>query len=345
MTHEIYMQRCLQLAKNGFGTTYPNPMVGCVIVYNGKIIGEGWHQKAGEPHAEVNAINAVKDKSLLEKVTLYVSLEPCSHYGKTPPCSDLIIEYKIPKVIVGTVDPHSKVAGKGIEKLQKAGVSVEVGFLEKECRELNKRFFTFHLQKRPYIVLKWAESADGFLSPKHKEEQKPVWITNVYSRQLVHKWRTEEQGILVGTKTVSADNPSLDARDWKGKNPVRIILDRTGKITSDFAVKNKVQKTIIFTEQEIFSKDENCIYENIIFDNQLIERICAFLYTLGIQSVLVEGGAKTLTSFIEAGLWDEARIFKGLVIFKEGTKAPSLNGFLKSIQNINNDELLIFTKP
>lgn len=345
MTHEIYMQRCLQLAKNGFGTTYPNPMVGCVIVYNGKIIGEGWHQKAGEPHAEVNAINAVKYKSLLEKVTLYVSLEPCSHYGKTPPCSDLIIEYKIPKVIIGTVDPHSKVAGKGIEKLQKAGVSVEVGFLEKECRELNKRFFTFHLQKRPYIVLKWAESADGFLSPKHKEEQKPVWITNTYSRQLTHKWRTEEQGILVGTKTVLADNPSLDARDWKGKNPVRIILDRTGKITSDFAVKNKVQKTIIFTEQEIFSKDENCIYENIIFDNQLIERICAFLYTLGIQSVLVEGGAKTLTSFIEAGLWDEARIFKGLVIFKEGTKAPSLNGTLNSIKNINNDELLILTNP
>ena len=191
MKPEIYMQRCLQLAKNGFGKTYPNPMVGCVIVSNNQIIGEGWHQKAGEAHAEVHAINAVKDKSQLKKATLYVSLEPCSHHGKTPPCSDLILKYSIPKVVIGTVDPHSKVAGKGIEKLQKAGVSVEVGVLEKECRELNKRFFTFHQKKRPYIILKWAESADGFLSPTHKEARQPVWITNSYSRQLVHKWRTE----------------------------------------------------------------------------------------------------------------------------------------------------------
>jgi len=345
MKPEIYMQRCLQLAKNGFGKTYPNPMVGCVIVSNNQIIGEGWHQKAGEAHAEVHAINAVKDKSQLKKATLYVSLEPCSHHGKTPPCSDLILKYSIPKVVIGTVDPHSKVAGKGIEKLQKAGVSVEVGVLEKECRELNKRFFTFHQKKRPYIILKWAESADGFLSPTHKEARQPVWITNSYSRQLVHKWRTEEQAILAGTTTVLVDNPSLDARDWKGTNPVRIILDRFGKIPSDFTVKNKAQKTIIFTEQEIFSKDENCIYENIIFDSQLIERICAFLYSLEIQSVLVEGGAKTLTSFIEAGLWDEARVFKGAMMFKEGTKAPSINGILESIKNSNYDELLILTKP
>lgn len=345
MTHELYMQRCLQLAKNGFGTTSPNPMVGCVIVLDNQIIGEGWHQKAGKAHAEVNAINSVKDKSLLAKATLYVSLEPCSHFGKTPPCSDLIIENNIPKVVIGTVDPHSKVAGKGIEKLQNAGIFVEVGVLEKKCREINKRFFTFHLQKRPYIILKWAESADGFLAPLHKEKTQPVWITNVYSRQLVHKWRTEEQGILVGTATVLADNPSLNARDWNGENPVRIVLDRSGKIPANFAIKNKTQKTIIFTEQEILSTDENCIYENTIFDNQLIERICAFLFTLEIQSILVEGGAKTIKSFIEAGLWDEARIFKGSTLFQEGTKAPLLKGTLKSKQIINKDELLILTKP
>lgn len=345
MTHELYMQRCLELAKNGFGTTYPNPMVGSVIVYEDKIIGEGWHQKAGEPHAEVNAINAVKDKSLLSKATIYVSLEPCSHFGKTPPCSDLIIKHKIPKVIIGTVDPHSKVAGKGIEKLQKAGIHVEVGFLEKDCRKLNKRFFTFHVLKRPYIILKWAESADGFLAPKHKNEQKPVWISNSYSRQLVHKWRTEEQAILVGTNTVLADNPSLNARDWKGNNLIRIVIDRTGKISADYAVKNKNQKTIIFTEQENLSNVENCIYENTIFDNQLMERICLFLFEQQIQSVIIEGGATTLNSFINAKLWDEARIFRGVILFKEGTKAPIVNGTIESKQTINKDELLILTKP
>lgn len=345
MTHELYMQRCLELAKNGFGSTHPNPMVGSVIVYQNKIIGEGWHQKAGKSHAEVNAINAVRDKALLSKATIYVSLEPCSHYGKTPPCSDLIIQHKIPTVIIGTVDPHSKVAGKGIEKLQKAGIHVEVGILENECRNLNKRFFTFHLQKRPYIILKWAESADGFLSPKHKEEQKPVWITNPYSRQLVHKWRTEEQAILVGTNTVLTDNPSLNARDWKGTNPIRLIIDRTGKISIDYAVKNNSLKTIIFTEQENLSNDENCIYENTIFDNQLIERICNYLYEQQIQSVLIEGGAATLNSFITANLWDEARVFKGAAVFKDGTKAPLLNGAIESKKTINKDELLILTKP
>lgn len=345
MTHELYMQRCLELAKNGLGTTYPNPMVGCVIIYENKIIGEGWHQKAGEPHAEVNAIHSVKDKTVLSKATLYVSLEPCSHFGKTPPCSDLIIHYNIPNVIIGTVDPNSKVAGKGIEKLQKAGIQVELGILENECRELNKRFFTFHLKKRPFIILKWAESADGFMAPKEKSEQKPVWITNVYSRQLVHKWRTEEQAILVGTNTVLADNPSLDARDWKGKNPIRLIIDRDGKISKKYAVKNNKQKTIIFTEQENLTTDENCIYENTIFDNQLIERICNFLYIQQVQSLLIEGGAFTLNSFIKANLWDEAHIFKSTIVFQEGTKAPILNETIKSKKNSINDELLILTKP
>lgn len=341
MNHEIYIQRCLELAQNGLGSTYPNPMVGSVIVHRGKIIGEGWHQKAGEPHAEVNAINSVKNKSLLTKSTIYVSLEPCSHFGKTPPCSDLIIQHKIPTVIIGTVDPNDKVAGKGIEKLQKAGIKVKVGVLEKECRELNKRFFTFHTKKRPYIILKWAESADGFLSPLNKKEQKPVWITNVYARQLVHKWRTEEQAILVGTKTVLDDNPQLNARDWFGKNPIRIILDRSGKISEDYAVKKGSQKTIILTEQEILTKDENCIYENLIFGEQLPEKISNLLYQYQIQSVIVEGGRQTLQSFIDDDLWDEARIFKGNIILHQGTKAPILKGEIVVKQKSIKDELII----
>ena len=207
--HENYIKRCLELAKNGLGTTYPNPLVGSVIVYNNEIIGEGWHRKSGEPHAEVNAINSVKDKSLLSKATIYVSLEPCSHYGKTPPCCDLIIKHKIPNVVVGTIDPNSKVSGSGIKRLQENGANVTVGVLEKECNELNKRFFTFHNKKRPYIILKWAESQDGFMAPLGKEKQEPVWISNTFSRQLVHKWRSEEQAILVGTNTVLDDNPKI----------------------------------------------------------------------------------------------------------------------------------------
>lgn len=230
-THEFYMKRCIELAKNGLGTTYPNPLVGSVIVHDGKIIGEGWHKKAGEPHAEVNAVNSVKDKSLLKEATIYVSLEPCSHFGKTPPCCDLIIANKIPNVVVGTVDPFAKVAGNGIKKLIESGKNVTIGILEDECNELNKRFFTFHQKKRPYIILKWAETTDGFIAPISKEEKSPVWITNPYSRQLVHKWRTEEQAILVGTNTVLDDNPKLDARDFSGNNPVRIVLDKSGKIS------------------------------------------------------------------------------------------------------------------
>lgn len=344
MNHEIYMQRCLELAKNGLGTTYPNPMVGSVIVFENKIIGEGWHQKAGEPHAEVNAINSVKDKSLLSKSTIYVSLEPCSHFGKTPPCSDLIIHHKIPNVVVGTVDPNEKVAGKGIEKLRKSGASVIVGVLEKKCLELNKRFFSFHNQKRPYIILKWAESADGFLSPKTKNEQKPVWITNPYSRQLVHKWRTEEQAILVGTTTVLADNPQLNSRDWLGNNPIRIVLDRSVKISDEYEVKNGKQRTIFITEKENFVSVKNCNFETIIFDNQLAEKISDLLFQKGIQSVIIEGGLQTLQTFIDANLWDEARIFKGSLLFQQGTKAPNLVGKTVKRTTILNDELLILKR-
>ena len=339
--HEIYIKRCIQLAKNGLGTTYPNPLVGSVIVLNGKIIGEGWHQKAGEPHAEVNAVNSVKDKSLLSKATIYVSLEPCSHFGKTPPCCDLILAHKIPNVVIGTIDPNIKVAGNGIKKLVQAGTTVTIGVLEKECNELNKRFFTFHQKKRPYIILKWAESNDGFLSPETKDKLGPVYITNTYSRQLVHKYRSEEQAILVGTKTVLDDNPKLDVRDWHGNNPIRIVLDKSGKITNDYYVKDKKIKTIIFTEQQNFTANENLTFENVIFDSNISTKICTILYQNDIQSLIIEGGRQTLQTFIDANLWDEARVFKGPLFLNNGTNSPKLAGMFKEKQ-IQNDELKLF---
>ncbi|MGV9004834.1 bifunctional diaminohydroxyphosphoribosylaminopyrimidine deaminase/5-amino-6-(5-phosphoribosylamino)uracil reductase RibD [Flavobacterium sp.] len=330
--HEIYINRCIELAKNGLGTTYPNPLVGSVIVFDGKIIGEGWHKKAGEAHAEVNAINSVKDKSLLSKATIYVSLEPCSHFGKTPPCSDLIIKHNIPHVVIGTVDPNPKVAGNGIKKLIENGISVVVGILEDECYQLNKRFFTFHNKKRPYIILKWAESTDGFIAPLTKEKKEPVWLTNEISRQLVHKWRSEEQAILVGTNTVLEDNPKLNVRDWWGENPVRIVLDRTGKINKNHFILDNQFKTIIITEQENITSSENCIYENTIFDKMLAEKIGTILWKHNLQSVIIEGGAQTLETFIKANLWDEARIFKSSIILKNGIKAPFLENSVFSIK-------------
>jgi diaminohydroxyphosphoribosylaminopyrimidine deaminase / 5-amino-6-(5-phosphoribosylamino)uracil reductase len=350
-THEFYMKRCIELAKNGLGTTYPNPLVGSVIVHQGKIIGEGWHKKAGETHAEVNAVNSVKDKSLLKEATIYVSLEPCSHFGKTPPCCNLIIANEIPNVVVGTIDPFAKVAGNGIKKLVESGKNVTVGILEDECNELNKRFFTFHQKQRPYIILKWAETADGFIAPemlKHSEtsEQhdklKPVWITNQYSRQLVHKWRTEEQAILVGTNTVLNDNPKLDARDFSGNNPIRVVLDKSGKVSKNYHVKDNSQKTIFITESEKYASTENCNYENTIFDVNLVRSICDILYKNNIQSIIIEGGTKTIQSFIDANLWDEARVFRGKKIFQNGIIAPIISGNPVARFEIMNDELKIF---
>ena len=346
-THEFYMKRCIELAKNGLGTTYPNPLVGSVIVHDGKIIGEGWHKKAGEPHAEVNAVNSVKDKSFLKEATIYVSLEPCSHFGKTPPCCDLIIANEIPNVVIGTVDPFAKVAGNGIKKLIESGKNVTIGILEDECNELNKRFFTFHQKQRPYIILKWAETTDGFIAPEmpkpvQHDKLKPIWITNPYSRQLVHKWRTEEQAILVGTNTVLEDNPKLDARDFSGNNPTRIVLDKSGKISEQYHIKNNVEKTIIITESEKFSSTKNCIYENVIFDNDLIFSICTILYKNNIQSVIIEGGNKTLQSFIDANLWDEARVFISKTTFQNGTLAPTFSVNPVASFDIMNDELKIF---
>lgn len=328
--HEKYINRCIALAKNGIGTTYPNPLVGSVIVFENTIIGEGWHQKSGEAHAEVNAINAVKDKSLLKKATIYVSLEPCSHFGKTPPCCDLILLHEIPNIVIGTTDPFEKVAGNGIKKLIDAKKNVIVGVLEKECNDLNKRFFTFHTKKRPYIILKWAESQDGYIAPKKQIEQAPVWITNTFSRQLVHKWRSEEQGILIGTQTAVADNPRLNTRDWAGKNPVRIVIDKNNRISKESHIFDNEATTIVIDK------------EKINFDKNIAVEIASFLYEKQIQSVIIEGGRQTLQTFIDENLWDEARVFKSPLFLNEGIKAPVLNVSNAEKSMILKDELLIF---
>ncbi|MCK7590851.1 bifunctional diaminohydroxyphosphoribosylaminopyrimidine deaminase/5-amino-6-(5-phosphoribosylamino)uracil reductase RibD [Subsaxibacter sp. CAU 1640] len=328
--HEKYIKRCIEIGKNGLGTTAPNPMVGCVIVHNDNIIGEGYTSPYGGNHAEINALNSVEDKSLLKQSTLYVTLEPCSHFGKTPPCSDAIIRYQIPKVVIGTIDTHSKVAGKGIEKLKNAGCEVLVGILEEECKIHHKRFFTFHNKKRPYIILKWAETKDGFIAPKSKTEQKPVWITNEISRQLVHKWRAEEQSILVGTNTVVEDNPSLTVRDWTGKHPIRVVLDKNLKLDTTLNVFNNDAETIILSD------------ENINFEQPLAKQICAILFQKDINSVIVEGGRQTLQTFIDENLWDEARMFVGNQMFQEGTKAPIVSGKLLSEEHILEDILRIY---
>ena len=321
--HEKYIKRCIELAKNGLGTTYPNPMVGSVIVLNDIIIGEGWHKKAGEPHAEVNAINSVDDKSLLKSATIYVSLEPCSHFGKTPPCSHLIVEKEIKNVVIGIVDSNSKVSGKGVKYLKDNGCNVTVGVLESECFKLNKRFFTFHNKKRPYIILKWAETTDGYVAPKSKKEQKPVWITNTYSRQLVHKWRAEEHAILVGYNTVMEDNPSLTTRNWNGKNPIRVILDKTETLSKNLKVFDTKAQTLLIKETSA-------------------EGISNKLYKANINSIIIEGGLKTLQLFIDAGLWDEARVFTGNSYFNEGVKAPKIKGRLLNELTIKNDVLRIY---
>ena len=339
---EKYIKRCIELAKNGLGTTYPNPLVGCVIVYENKIIGEGWHKKSGEAHAEVIAIESVENKKLLSSSTLYVSLEPCSHFGKTPPCADLILKYKIPNVVIGTIDPNSKVAGKGIQKLKDSGVNVTFGILEKECNELNKRFFTFHRKNRPFIILKWAESSDGFIGPKNRSEEKPVWISNEYSRQLVHKWRSEEQAILIGTQTIIDDNPSLTVRDWTGENPIRVIIDKENSIDSSKNVFDNQAKTIVFSTKEATSNSETIQNIKIDFDINSTQTIVEKLYENNIQSIIIEGGSKTIQSFIDANIWDEARVFIGEIKLHDGTKAPEFKKAIYSKSYLKKDTLLTY---
>ena len=347
--NEKYIKRCLELAENGLGNTYPNPLVGAVVVHENKIIGEGWHQQAGKAHAEVNAIAQVKNEKLLKDSTIYVNLEPCSHFGKTPPCSDLIIAKGIKKVVIGMLDPFEKVAGRGIKKLVDAGCQVQVGVLENECKVLNQRFLTYHLQKRPYIILKWAASQDGFLSPylfpEKPEKPAPVWITGKQSKQLVHQWRSQEHGILVGANTVLTDNPSLTTRLWKGKNPTRIIVDPNLKLKSDANVFQIEGKCIWVYDQQTQQKMtlHHVVCEAINFKSNVLHQLMQIAYKHEIQSLIVEGGAFTLHQFIEAQLWDEARVFIGKSVFQKGTPAPTLpKSKLIEEKEINQDQLKIY---
>ena len=335
--HEQYMQRCLQLAAMGAGKVAPNPMVGAVLVYDGRIIGEGYHEKFGEAHAEVNCINSVAeaDKKFIAASALYVSLEPCAHFGKTPPCADLIIKNKIPKVVIGCRDSFEAVAGKGIERLKTAGIEVSVGILEDECLELNKRFFIFNEKKRPYIILKWAQSCDGKIAAL---EGIRTHITNEFTNRLVHKWRTEEAAILVGTNTALQDDPALTARFWHGNDPVRLVIDSDLKLPPHLKLFDGTAKTILFN----FSKqaeEDNLVYYKLKKEESIPKQIAAALYSLNILSVIVEGGAKLLQSFIDAGFWDEARVITNSnLIIGEGLDAPVLkDSNLISQQKIKND--------
>lgn len=323
MEEEKYIKRCIQLAKNGLCNTAPNPMVGAVIVCNGRIIGEGYHIRYGEAHAEVNAIRSVKDESLLKCSTIYVSLEPCSHYGKTPPCADLIIEKQIPRIVIGCQDPFPEVAGRGIRKLREAGREVIVGVLEKECQSLIRRFVTFNTMRRPYITLKWAESADRLIDLSRTNGQ-PVILSSPLTSMLVHKRRAETDAIIVGRRTALLDNPSLTVRNWHGKNPTRIVLDRMLSLPDELNIFNGEIPTLIFTEKRHDEK-QNVTYITVDFKHDLLPQIMEELYKQKIQSLLVEGGSQLLQSFIDAGLWDEIFIEKCPGKLYSGIKAPEID--------------------
>ncbi len=336
------MSRCLQLAELGMRDVAPNPMVGAVLVFENKIIAEGYHQKYGEAHAEVNCLNNVSenDKHLIEKSTLYVSLEPCSHHGKTPPCADLIIQNKIKKVVIGCKDIYKEVAGRGIAKLENAGVEVVSKILENECFDLNKRFFTFHQKFRPYIILKWAQSFNGKTAGA---DDKRVLISNEYSNRLVHKWRAEEASILIGTNTALKDNSSLTTRLWQGKNPVRIVIDKNGKLPPSLNVFNGDVKTIIFSLVKK-AASENLVYIKLEKEN-FLEQLLQALFEMNIQSLIVEGGAKTLQSFIDAGLWDEARVITNeKMLIENGVSTPEMKDFILEKQESYFDDRISFYK-
>lgn len=323
------MQRCLQLAQLGAGKVAPNPMVGAVLVYSNRIIGEGYHQQYGQAHAEVNCINSVakEDQQLLSKSTLYVSLEPCAHFGKTPPCADLIIEMKIPKVVIGCRDSYAEVDGKGIAKLENAGVEVVTGVLEEEAKQLNKRFFTFHTKQRPYIILKWAQSGNCKIG---NADLSRVFISNDYTNRLVHKWRSEEAAIMVGTNTALHDNPSLTNRWWAGNNPVRVVIDKVLKVPKEHHLFSGDIPTIVFNT--IKTEDAgNLLYRQVADGDSVLQQMLAVLFDMKIQSVLVEGGAQLLQSFIDKELWDEARvIINNTLVITDGIAAPELSGQTKA---------------
>lgn len=337
------MQRCIELARKGAGFVAPNPMVGAVLVYKDRIIGEGYHQQYGQAHAEVNCINAVKedDKEYISRSVMYVSLEPCTHFGKTPPCADLIIQHKIPKVIIGCRDPFKEVDGKGIEKLKEAGIDVQTGILEKECRELNKRFFTFYTQHRPYIILKWAQTADR----KIANGTERLLISNELSNRLVHKWRSEEAAILVGTNTALADDPSLTTRLWNGPSPVRLVIDMSLRLPSSLKVFNQETRIIVFNTIK-HEEDDNMLYYQVTEDVSLVHQVLNALYQLKIQSVLIEGGARLLQSFMDEGMWDEIRMITNRQLtVGSGLAAPIFDHARKEEEFELADDIIEIYKP
>jgi diaminohydroxyphosphoribosylaminopyrimidine deaminase/5-amino-6-(5-phosphoribosylamino)uracil reductase len=356
MSSQAYMQRCIQLAKLGAGHVAPNPMVGAVLVHEGRIIGEGWHQQYGQPHAEVNCIASVKeeDRHLISSSTIYVSLEPCSHYGKTPPCADLIVQHNIPVVVIGCHDINKRVDGKGIKKLMMAGADVIIGVLQDECIDLNKRFFTFHGENRPYIILKWAQTANGIMGTQFNDHvpdaSERLLISNEYTNRLVHRWRSEEASILVGTNTALYDNPSLTTRLWDGPSPVRLVIDLNLRLPDSLKVFDRKERTIIFNTIK-HEEVDNLLYYQVTEDVSIIHQVLHALYHLEIQSVLVEGGAQLLQSFIDEGLWDEIRRIENrdnpnLTNITNGLKAPALPNAIKvDEQKLFSDMIEIFKRP
>lgn len=340
LKHHKYMQRALELAKKGIGAVSPNPMVGCVLVHDEEIVGEGYHEIYGGPHAEVNAINSISNKELLKNCTMYVSLEPCSHYGKTPPCANLIIQHKIPKVVIALEDPNPKVAGNGIRLLKEAEIEVELGLLQKEAIQLNKRFLKKFNKKTPYIILKWAETADGYIARLNFDSK---WISNEISRAWVHKWRAEEDAIMVGTNTVEYDNPTLNVRDWIGKNPTRLIVDRNLRLSGEKKVFDNTIPTILYHYENAIPKLPHQVQLGVnLSEERFLEDMFKDLYQKRISSVLVEGGATLLNALIQADLWDEARVFKSKNTFGNGINAPIVNGVLDSLNQIGDDVLMIY---
>lgn len=336
------MQRCLDLAIKGIRTVSPNPMVGCVIVHKNKIIGEGYHEVFGKEHAEVNAINQVQDKELLKESKLYVSLEPCTHSGKTPPCSDLIVKHEIPEVLIGIEDPNPKVSGKGIAKLEKAGIQVKVGILKSSCLDLNKRFFTFHQKQRPFVILKWAQTLDGYLDKIRDGDEHTInWISAPETQTLVHKWRSEEQSILVGRNTIINDNPSLTVREYGGVNPIRIVIDSQLQISGSLKIYSKEAPTFVFNRLKNEKKNN---IEWIKINETNTKNILDELYKRNIQSVFVEGGSRTLQYFIIDNAWDEARVIVGQKNFSEGYKAPVINRIPVNSHKFGKDMVYYFKR-
>lgn len=345
MTDELYMQRCLELAVLGMGNVSPNPLVGCVIVANGKIIGEGYHKQYGQAHAEVNAVNAVFETygdnapALLAEATAYVSLEPCAHFGKTPPCADLLVKHRLKKVVIGNRDPFPDVDGKGITKLKNAGIEVVSGILEETCSHINRRFFTRIARNRPYIILKWAQTANGYIAPVGDETR---WISSAESQQLNHKWRTEEDAILVGRRTATIDNPRLTSRAWPGKNPVRILIDKALTVPASHHLYNDEAKTIIFNEvkTDVIGNIHFVQMEDMAY--YLPQKIAYQLYLMDIQSIIIEGGSNILNQFVSSGLWDEARIFTSAISWSDGVAAPVIRGTVSEALQSGSDQLKIY---